>query len=224
MRDQGREVASRDCIQVNIRKCTGLVPLGAYMIRKDLTWRNVSSLTEVASRRCEAQSNTSRKASPSAVFWRHIYTRECQPDIHRDMLPAMNVYESWTAVPGIQGEALDNVTLTVTFEAMAAQVIHRRHLPNHITGQSGCRIFTLPIRCRAHLVRDLAPLRCAIAPCRRRAGLAMLAMSEMGGAAWEFPGRSARLSRKTTPCEMRAGTCPLAVARTRNSCGKEVWP
>lgn len=38
------------------------------------------------------------------------------------MLPAGNMYERWTAAPGIPGEPLDNVTLTLKFEAMGAQV------------------------------------------------------------------------------------------------------
>lgn len=38
------------------------------------------------------------------------------------MLPAANLYERWTATPGVPGEPLENVTLTLEFEAMGAQV------------------------------------------------------------------------------------------------------
>lgn len=38
------------------------------------------------------------------------------------MLPEMNVYKSWTAIPGFPGEEVDDVTVTLTFEAMGAQV------------------------------------------------------------------------------------------------------
>jgi len=40
----------------------------------------------------------------------------------REMLPAGNLYERWTATPGIPGEPLVNVALTLKFEAMGAQV------------------------------------------------------------------------------------------------------
>ncbi|CAN0377678.1 unnamed protein product [Ectocarpus fasciculatus] len=39
----------------------------------------------------------------------------------QELAPAGNLYESWTATPGVTGEALDNVTLTLKFEAMGAQ-------------------------------------------------------------------------------------------------------
>eukprot|EP00752_Nemacystus_decipiens_P004560 g4162.t1 len=39
----------------------------------------------------------------------------------QEMLPAGNLYERWTATPGIPGEPLENVTLTLKFEAMGAQ-------------------------------------------------------------------------------------------------------
>ncbi|CAM9095482.1 unnamed protein product [Pylaiella littoralis] len=39
----------------------------------------------------------------------------------QDMLPAANLYERWTATPGVPGEPLENVTLTLEFEAMGAQ-------------------------------------------------------------------------------------------------------
>lgn len=38
------------------------------------------------------------------------------------MLPSMNAYEQWTATPGIPGEALENVALSLKFEGMGAQV------------------------------------------------------------------------------------------------------
>ena len=34
----------------------------------------------------------------------------------------MNAYEQWTATPGIPGEALENVALSLKFEGMGAQV------------------------------------------------------------------------------------------------------
>ncbi|CAM9887551.1 unnamed protein product, partial [Ectocarpus sp. 4 AP-2014] len=39
----------------------------------------------------------------------------------QELAPAGNIYDSWTATPGVTGEALDNVTLTLKFEAMGAQ-------------------------------------------------------------------------------------------------------
>lgn len=41
---------------------------------------------------------------------------------YRELAPAGNIYERWTATPGVTGEPLDNVTLTLKFEAMGAQV------------------------------------------------------------------------------------------------------
>ena len=37
----------------------------------------------------------------------------------------MNAYERWTATPGVPGEPLENVALTLKFEAMGAQVCVR---------------------------------------------------------------------------------------------------
>ena len=45
-----------------------------------------------------------------------------QPPPYRNMLPSMNAYEQWTATPGMPGEPLENVALTLKFEAMGAQV------------------------------------------------------------------------------------------------------
>ncbi|CAM9562635.1 unnamed protein product, partial [Ectocarpus sp. 6 AP-2014] len=39
----------------------------------------------------------------------------------QELAPAGNIYDSWTATPGVTGEALDNVTLMLKFEAMGAQ-------------------------------------------------------------------------------------------------------
>ena len=44
------------------------------------------------------------------------------PLLDRDMLPMMNVYDLWTATPGMTGEPLDSFTLLLNFEGMGAQV------------------------------------------------------------------------------------------------------
>lgn len=40
----------------------------------------------------------------------------------------MNAYEQWAATPGIPGEPLENVALTLKFEAMGAQVLCMRYV------------------------------------------------------------------------------------------------
>eukprot|EP00903_Cladosiphon_okamuranus_P019531 g17962.t1 len=49
----------------------------------------------------------------------------------QEMLPAGNLYERWTATPGIPGEPVENVTLTLKFEAMGAQdlTVGMAHMP-----------------------------------------------------------------------------------------------
>lgn len=52
----------------------------------------------------------------------HTYPKHNCTTRTREMLPAGNLYERWTATPGIPGEPQENVTLTLKFEAMGAQV------------------------------------------------------------------------------------------------------